>query len=84
MFFQTVDSVLVDEEPSVKYVYASADSLFTPAGNYANNIIYTEGDILEISTQPGVGVIKISMFVYNELDERIKKRTLTLMEFELF
>jgi hypothetical protein len=83
MFFSTEDTIQVNNAQSDKFVYRSSDAIETIIGTYSNNIIYKEEDIFEVIINEQIGIIKIYFFIFNANNQKIKRRTLTLKDFDL-
>lgn len=82
MYFETTDTVIIDNDPSIKKVYPYPSSVTTPVGVFTNNMVYNEADLLEIIWNKNVGILKIS-FLIPEGNGKRKRRTLTLKSFDL-
>lgn len=83
MFFETTDTVQVDRMPSRKFVFKSTAAIQTTVGTFSDNIILKEEEVFEIATNKQVGIVKISFFAFNSTNQKIKRRTLTLKDFDL-
>lgn len=83
MFFNTQDSIIVDQIPSVKYVYPSHLLVKTPSGNYSNNIIFNENNVVLITVNEAVGIIKYKLYTSDSYGQRVLRRSLTLKSFKL-
>lgn len=81
-FFNTQDSLVVQEGLVDKVLYKSSAPVNTPVGTYSDNIIFSEGDYFRIVCNPQVGIVKISFFV-DKGSGLEKGRTLTLKDFKL-
>jgi hypothetical protein len=83
MFFSTIDSIEVDDEPSDKFVYRDITPVETSIGTYSDNIIYNEENLFEVIINEEIGIIKISFFIPNGNKPSQKRRTLTLKDYDL-
>lgn len=84
MFFSTQDSIQVDGYPrSNKYVYRSPNEIETLVGIFTNNIIYGEEGFFEVAINEAVGIVKISFFINDINGVKIKRRILTLKDYDL-
>ena len=84
MFFSTTDSIQVGDGFSNAFVYSSAEEVITPSGIYTDNIIYKSGDAYEVIVNPEIGIIQISFFLFGENNQRIKRRILSLKDYDLY
>ncbi len=83
MFFSTTDTIQVDEEPSTKIVYRSTIPIETSLGIYSDNVVYKDGDVFEVVIYEQLGIIKMSFFALDGNNQPIKRRTLTLKDYDL-